>query len=352
MQELFHWEDMGGFIRITGCASPEHQLIIPESIAGLPVKQIGDYAFRDMDILEEAVLPPGITRVGDHVFYNCPRLKEVTFWDSITFVGDGAFKNCDHLESMTFYSRNHHPSSLRRMMTDVMQDITVDYYYMQAGDAQPENAQLENTQQEDNQLQNARLENNQLQNARLENSQLQNAQPEDGRRVKEETAIGHARLMFPAFYFDYIENYPARIFEEVIYGTGQAYRQCFRETDLDYAAYDRLFERSVREDHPETVLQTAAGRLLYPVSLPQERRRAYGNWLGQQADLCLGWFAAGDDPDTFARLLDLDLFDRDGTERMLAAAQEKEKAVFVSLLMEYYGRRFARKKGGRRRYEL
>ncbi|MGX8714923.1 MAG: leucine-rich repeat domain-containing protein, partial [Lachnospiraceae bacterium] len=213
---------MGGFIRITGCTSPVHKLIIPDSIAGLPVKQIGDYAFRGMDILEEAVLPAGITRIGDHVFYNCLRLKELSFWDGITFVGDGAFKNCDHLESMTFYSRNHHPSSLRRMLTDVMQDITVDYYYMedQAADyADPAQAKAQ------------------------------------------------ARLMFPAFYFDYIENYPARIFEEVIYGTGQAYRQCFRKADLDYAAYDRLFERSVREDHAATVLQTAVGRLLYPRSL-------------------------------------------------------------------------------------
>ena len=329
MQDLFLWEDMGGFIRITGCTSPGHQLIIPDSIAGLPVKQIGDYAFRGMDILEEAVLPAGITRVGDHVFYNCLRLKELSFWDGITFVGDGAFKNCDHLESMTFYSRNHHPSSLRRMLTDVMQDITVDYYYLEgpAGGgsaAGPGGAGGGSA-----------------------------AGPGGaGGHAGPAQAKARARLMFPAFYFDYIENYPARIFEEVIYGTGQAYRQCFREADLDYAAYDRLFERSVREDHAATVLQTAVGRLLYPRSLTEERAGAYSEWLKGQAGLCLGWFMDQDDPDTFSQVLNLNLFDRAGTDRMLAAAQEREKAVFASLLMEYYGSRFARRGAGRRRYEL
>lgn len=54
------------------------ELVIPETIDGLPVTEIGDWAF-----------------------YGCRKLKGVTIPASVTRIGDSAFKGCGGLRSMT-----------------------------------------------------------------------------------------------------------------------------------------------------------------------------------------------------------------------------------------------------------
>ena len=301
-EPLFEWEEIPEGVRITGCAGSLPLLSVPEKIAGLPVVQIGDYAFQGMEALEEAELPSSLKVLGDHVFFNCIHLERLTAYDQLTHVGDGAFKNCDHLSEIRFYAFHGHASALRLMISDVMQDVRVEILY---GGAEG-----------------------------------------SGETVKEK-----ARLMFPAFYFDYIENYPARIFEEVIYGAGQAYRQCFRGGDVDYEAYDRLFERSTREDHSQAVLEHAAGRLLYPYRLGEERRSVYCDWLSNHGREFLTMCMEREAPQDLEQVLSLDLYGQEQTKQMLSRALQAKKVEFVNLLMAYQGRRFAHA-GKRKKYVL
>ncbi|MDO5409594.1 MAG: leucine-rich repeat domain-containing protein [Lachnospiraceae bacterium] len=294
-EALFQWEEVRGKARITGCTRSLRLLVIPEQIAGLPVVQIGDYAFKGMQQLGEVRLPSGIEFLGDHVFFNCIGLEKLSAYDKISHVGDGAFKNCDHLSEIVLHVKNDHASALRLLISDVMQDVRADILYEEK----------------------------------------------------------KTRLMFPAFYFDYIENYPARIFEEVIYGAGQAYRQCFRGGDVDYEAYDRLFERSGREDAPQAVLQHALGRLVFPYRLSDERKTAYETWLSEHGLLLLKECMKRDVPEEFESALSFDLFDEIQTKKLLEAALQEKNAVFINLLMAYQGRRFAPAgKSRRKKYEL
>ena len=108
-EELFLYEVMDeSMIRICGCKEEMSSLYIPETIAGLPVVQIGDYAFKDMTILAEVFLPSGITYLGDHAFYGCQNLTSVSAFDGIRYVGDGVFKGCDKLCKVFFtFSSSH-----------------------------------------------------------------------------------------------------------------------------------------------------------------------------------------------------------------------------------------------------
>lgn len=288
-EPLFCWEEIKGGVRITGCTQSLRLLTVPETIAGLPVVQIGDYAFQGMEALEEAELPSSLEFLGDHVFFNCIHLEKLTAYDRLSHVGDGAFKNCDHLSEIRLYVYQDHASALRLLISDVMQDVRVEILY--------------------------------------------------GREYR-------SRLMFPAFYFDYIENYPARIFEEVIYGAGQAYRQCFRGGDVDYEAYDRLFERSVREDSPQAVLEHAVGRLLFPYRLGKGYKKLYESWLSEHGRELLKKCMDTDGLENMEKVLSFDLYDEEQTKKMLSQALQAQKVEFVSLLMAYQGRRFA---GSRRR---
>ncbi|MGN0292948.1 MAG: leucine-rich repeat domain-containing protein [Lachnospiraceae bacterium] len=292
-ESIFIWEEVQGGAAIRGCTCSLRILTVPGRIAGLPVVQIGDYAFQGMDGLCEAHLPESLQFLGDHVFFNCTGLKRLTAYDGLTHVGDGAFKNCDRLSEIELSVRHGHTSTLRLLISDVMQDVRADIIYEAEG---------------------------------------------------EEPV--RSRLMFPAFYFDYIENYPARIFEEVIYGSGQAYRQCFRGGDVDYEAYDRLFERSAREDTPQAVLGHAVGRLSCPYRLSDGRREAYRRWISSHGPEFLKECISQDAPEDLERMLELDLYDEEQTGQLISQALRGKKPEFISLLMAYQGRRFA---GGRKR---
>lgn len=292
-ESIFIWEEVQGGIGITGCTCSLRMLTIPGQIAGLPVVQIGDYAFQGMEGLCEAQLPETLKSLGDHVFFNCVSLKKLTAYDTLTHVGDGAFKNCDRLSHIQLFVRHGHASALRLLISDVMQDVRADIVY---------------------------------------------------EAVEQEPV--RSRLMFPAFYFDYIENYPARIFEEVIYGSGQAYRQCFRGGDVDYEAYDRLFERSTREDTPQAVIGHAVGRLSCSCRLSDERREVYRDWLSSHGPEFLKECISQDALEDLEQMLKLDLYDEEQTALLLSQALREKKPEFISLLMAYQGRRFA---GGRKR---
>ena len=63
---------------------------IPETINGMTVTEIGDYAFEEYSITK-LVLPDTITRIGVCAFINSIELKKVIIPDSVTFIGNGAF---------------------------------------------------------------------------------------------------------------------------------------------------------------------------------------------------------------------------------------------------------------------
>lgn len=322
-EPFFTWEEKEDHVRITGCKAPVQNLVIPEKIHGLWVREVGDYAFRGMDSLEDVQLPASLWKLGDHVFFNCSHLEQLSLYDSLERIGDGALKNCDALSKVTLRVRRGHLTTLRLLLSDVMQDVRVRICYQESGGS-----------------------------SGAVSSRKSVTDHSSGASVGRWTDTQEVQLIFPAFYFDYIENYPARIFEEVIYGSGQAYRQCFRGQDLDYEAYDRLFERSLREDSVQVGLFHAVGRLLYPFRLTQERRNVYAAWLLNHGKELMLECLKEQDGERFQKILDLDLFEEQQVRDMLDLALAEKNAEYINLLMGYQGRRFGGRPSHRKRYVL
>ena len=74
--------------------------VIPDTLDGHPVTQIGDNAFRDSGFLEKVTIPEGVKILGAQAFYNCAALKEVNLPLSLKEVGDLAFAYCAALRDI------------------------------------------------------------------------------------------------------------------------------------------------------------------------------------------------------------------------------------------------------------
>ncbi len=113
-------EDGREYAAVVGLGTAwETDIVIPATYRGLPVKEIGAYAFafyKDLYggfypnisgdprvvSLTNISLPESVTLIGDSAFYGCSGLKEITIPQSVTYIDRWAFEDCTGLTGVTF----------------------------------------------------------------------------------------------------------------------------------------------------------------------------------------------------------------------------------------------------------
>ena len=95
------WTTTDGEVTITDCdTAATGELVIPDSIGGIPVTSIGDSAFEGCDLLKSITIPDSVTSIGEGAFFNCSSLTSITIPDSVTSIGTYAFFGCSSLTSI------------------------------------------------------------------------------------------------------------------------------------------------------------------------------------------------------------------------------------------------------------
>jgi BspA type Leucine rich repeat region (6 copies) len=90
-----------GQIAIWGYTGFAGAVVIPDTMYGLPVTSIGDYAFRDCGSLSSITIGTNVSSIGNWAFLHCTSLTSVTIPDCVTNIGEGAFKFCTSLTKIT-----------------------------------------------------------------------------------------------------------------------------------------------------------------------------------------------------------------------------------------------------------
>ena len=75
-------------------------VVIPAEFNGLPVKEIGAWAFSDCESLTSIEIPDSVTSIGTGAFQYCESLTSIEIPDSVTSIGDSAFYGCESLTSI------------------------------------------------------------------------------------------------------------------------------------------------------------------------------------------------------------------------------------------------------------
>ena len=94
------YRDDGKTITITYYDGKATTVIIPESIDGKPVVEIGEDAFYGCAKLTDIVIPDSVTTINSYAFGYCSSLTDVSIPDSVAAIGTGVFTHCDNLTSI------------------------------------------------------------------------------------------------------------------------------------------------------------------------------------------------------------------------------------------------------------
>lgn len=244
------------------------------------ITEIGDYAFQNCRTLTTITLPEGLKYIGNYAFYNCRGLKELILPASILSLGTGALKNC---EALTFIALAGH-RNIQNVVADLHHAFTLSIEY------------------------------------------------------KIESEIVSAYLYFPDEACEFIENYPARQFQQVNYGTGHLYRQCISNWDIDYQRYDQLFKVAKREEPFERLVTIAKYRLCYTYRLPNERKEEYEYFFKENLLPAMELLFAEDDMKTIETLANCGIFTAENIDSVIQLAANKRKTAFASFLMDFQHR--------------
>ncbi len=94
-----------GEVAITGYSGLAAEIVIPNTIEGLPVTRIAEAAFQENEFIISLTMGAHITHIEDLAFYDCYNLSLVDLGSALVSIGDSAFAYCDSLTSITIPDR-------------------------------------------------------------------------------------------------------------------------------------------------------------------------------------------------------------------------------------------------------
>lgn len=296
--EQYEIEKKNNTVTICRCYVCGGGIEIPEEIDDCPVTEIGDYAFsaygptgaEDTYVcgakLQEIILPKTIRRIGKYAFYGCSRLERMEFYSNISDIGAGAFTGCHRVRQLEVTLVKGEKSCLRELLLELREKQSV------------------------------------------------TLNSEEGR----------AKLVFPEFFEEAVENTPARILETHTHGSGMWYRNCFIQTELQFDLYDKRFPWAKEDENLDIVLEMAFGRLLYPIGLSQEAERKYKSFLAECFEDACRWVFARESLEETKYLAKEIAAESEMLQQMICIAGEQKKEEIFSYLMNEKHERYPKRK--------
>lgn len=267
------------------------QIEIPCVIDGLPVTEIADYAFHNCRSLQKIIIPDCITIIGNHAFYDCRKLESMVASDAINSIGDGAFKNCYLLKSIEINLRNGKIAVVRNILSEFSSELTVTLHY--------------------------------------------------GQNAYE---IGKtAKIIFPKFLYDYVENNSARIIRQETYGSGVHYRECMTDHDIDYKKYDSIFHVGMAVDILDTTLFIALYRIMYPYQLTNTAKENYVNFIREHFEVLMKLLVEDEMREEILCLIKENIISLEQLDYLMEYARRQQKLELVSYFLSYKQRNYIKK---------
>lgn len=89
---------------ITGYTGSEANVVIPDTVNGIPVEVIGARVFSSNESIKKVTVPSGVVMIEEEAFLNCPNLESVVLPKGVEDIEKLSFFMCQNLESITIRS--------------------------------------------------------------------------------------------------------------------------------------------------------------------------------------------------------------------------------------------------------
>lgn len=288
-----HYKIENGEAVLESCNDISGEIEIPAFIRiqeeSFPVRRMEPYAFSGKDV-KALYLPETMEQIGRYAFYRCFKLKKLAFSDRLFDIGAGAFTGCrlNELE-IDFYQGKQ--SVLKFILDEVCYFMKVTLHYHSS-----------------------------------------------------DNKVETARLIFPEHYEEAVENTPARLLETHHHGSGNDYRQCFYNRELQYTDYDALLLRAVAKESEEVVAELALLRLRFPYQLNDKAYDEYRRYLKGHTGTAGEFCVRREDIESLKFLSRQGYFTEETIEQSVEAAAAEKKTAVLSMLMDEKHKVFPKKK--------
>lgn len=313
-------------VEIVRCFGTDSKVVLPEQIAGYPVCRVAAYAFsvrkakEEEDVLmyetdeglfgaeahllagndiESVVFPNTVKQIGNYIFYGCKSLRELEFSDTLVQIGSGAFTGCGQLSALRVHLQNGEKSCVKEILGDLWQRMDVTFYY------------------------------------------------EGTDRGK---AIRAINLVFPEHYEEAVENTPARILFTQHHGTGNNYRQCFYNREMDFRKYDELFPLAIAQDKPEVLADMVFNRLESAYDLTEVHEKVYEEYVRTNLPEIVDYLVKQENLKMLHLISERRLWSEAGLDEAIRTAAEEDRPEILSFLMNEKHLLFPQKK--KKKFEL
>lgn len=281
--------------------------ILPDTLDGLALVQLGDYCFADHQresllpepsairrcvipgapasenpiggsFLTEITLPDTLRSIGSCAFYNCRSLTQIHLGSQVESLGSDVFLNTFSLVQLTVRARPDAPCGLFQILNNILTDVRVVF--------QPEEQIL-------------------------------------------------AAAWYPEYWVN-VEECPAHILLQTYDGQGFPYRQCFQQQIPEWEPYDALLAQSRATNPAPVVTQLALDRLRFPFALSDAAAADYRAYLKENLSACMSVLLKHQDTQAMTDLLQLDLMDTADLQAAAQLARQADNAAFAALLSDAF----------------
>ena len=286
------------------CYGLDKILEIPGTVDGLPVTEFAGYLFSDTvrrrepppceylgepelcgSRVEEIILPDTIRKVGAYGFYNCSGLKRLSCSSAVEDWGAGVFTGCTGLRCLDICVAEGRKSCFKDILSELHQTLSVNY------------------------------------------------------RSGSGTLL--AKLIFPEFFEESVENTPARIIMREMHGCGHMYRYCFDGGDFRFDEYDRLFPHVKVQEKPELAVRLALYRLYWPCGLRESAEDEYWDYVRTHAGEGAKGLIGRGERDILGFMARSARLGEDEIKKMIEAAAGSGDAQSSALLLDVKHRRLS-----------
>ena len=143
-----------------------------------------------------------------------------------------------------------------------------------------------------------------------------------------------AKLIFPEFFEESIENTPARIIMREMHGCGHMYRYCFNGTAFQFWEYDKLLPTAEILESPALVCRMALYRLYWPKGLTEEWKEEYWKYIKKHPDEAAKGLTERGEREILSWLAEAKETDSQMLEQMIQATAGLGDAQVSAILMD------------------